>query len=160
MVEINIGFVLATLINFGILYFVLKHFLFDKVKNIIEEREEYINEQIDEAEEATETARMMLIENERILSSAKKEGKKITASEKKKAEKIYEEIITEAREEANIIVERAKIEINREREKVEVSLKNEAIELAIDISKKVIEKNIDEEKNRELIKNFISEVGK
>ena len=160
MVEINIGFILATLINFLILFLVLKHFLFDKVKSIIEEREEYINSQIDEAEESTETARMMLIENERILSSAKKEGKKITASEKKKAEEIYEEIVAEAREEASVILERAKIEIDREREKVEASLKNEAIELAIGISKKIIEENIDEKKNRELINNFISQVGK
>ncbi len=160
MVEIKIGDILATLINFVILYFILKHFLFNKVKAVIEEREEYINNQIDEADEATETARMLLIENERILSSAKKESKKLTEKEKKKAEKIYEEIILEANEEANIIIERAKVEINREREKIEASLKNEAIELAIDISKKVIEQNIDEEKNRELIKNFISEVGK
>ena len=160
MVEINIGFVLATLINFLILYLVLKHFLFDKVKAVIEEREEYINNQIDEAEEAIETARIMLIENERVLSSAKKEGKKITASEKKKAEKVYEEIVAEAKEEANVILERAKIEIDREREKVEALLRDEAVELAIDISKKIIEENIDEEKNRKLIKNFISEVGK
>ena len=160
MVEINIGFVLATLINFLILYLVLKHFLFDKVKAVIEEREEYINNQIDEAEEAIETARIRLIENERVLSSAKKEGKKITASEKKKAEKVYEEIVAEAKEEANVILERAKIEIDREREKVEALLRDEAVELAIDISKKIIEENIDEEKNRKLIKNFISEVGK
>ena len=35
----------------------------------------------------------------------------------------------------------------------------EAIDLALDLSRKVIEKNIDEEKNRQLIDEFISEVG-
>lgn len=58
-----------------------------------------------------------------------------------------------------IIIERAKVEINREKEKVEDNLKREAIELAIELSKKVIEKNIDEEKNRELIGEFITKVG-
>ena len=39
------------------------------------------------------------------------------------------------------------------------SLFIEAIDLALDLSRKVIEKNIDEEKNRQLIDEFISEVG-
>ena len=39
------------------------------------------------------------------------------------------------------------------------ALKKEAIDLALDLSRKVIEKNIDEEKNRQLIDEFISEVG-
>ena len=46
------------------------------------------------------------------------------------------------------------------KEKAEYSLKKEAIDLALELSKKVIEKNIDEEKNRTLIDEFISEVGK
>ena len=52
-----------------------------------------------------------------------------------------------------------RVEIDREREKVEYSLKKEAIDLALELSKKVIEKNIDEEKNKKLIDEFISEVG-
>ena len=83
----------------------------------------------------------------------------ITERHKQKAEKVYEEIVNEANQEAKIIIERAKVEINREKEKVEDNLKREAIELAIELSKKVIEKNIDEEKNRELIGEFITKVG-
>mgnify|MGYP003808436809 CR=1 FL=1 len=76
------------------------------------------------------------------------------------AEKVYDEIVEEARAEANLIIERAKVEIEREKEKAEYSLKKEAIDLALELSKKVIEKNIDEKKNRTLIDEFISEVGK
>ena len=47
----------------------------------------------------------------------------------------------------------------RQKEKAEYGLKKEAIELAISLSKKLIEENIDEEKNRDLIDKFISEVG-
>ena len=75
-------------------------------------------------------------------------------------EKVYDEIVEEARAEANLIIERAKVEIEREKEKAEYSLKKEAIDLALELSKKVIEKNIDEKKNRTLIDEFISEVGK
>ena len=82
-----------------------------------------------------------------------KEGEHLTAEE------IYDEIVLEAKNEANTIIERAKVEINREREKVEYQLKKEAIDLALELSTKVIEKNIDKEKNKELIDEFITEVG-
>ena len=149
--EINLGLILASLINFFILFAILKHFFFGKVKAIIDEREEYINEQMDDAEEATNKARLLAIENERILKQAREEGKKITEEKKRKAEEIYDEIVLEAK---NAIIERAKVEINREREKVEYQLKKEAIDLALELSTKVIEKNIDKEKNKELIDEF------
>ena len=99
-----------------------------------------------------------LIEKE-PLNKAREEGKKITEEKKRKAEEIYDEIVLEAKNEANTIIERAKVEINREREKVEYQLKKEAIDLALELSTKVIEKNIDKEKNKELIDEFITEVG-
>ncbi|MGL5087320.1 MAG: F0F1 ATP synthase subunit B [Clostridium sp.] len=157
--DINISLVIATIINFIGLLAILKYFFFNKVKAIIDEREELINDQLDSAEEEQRKSRMIAIENERMLKSVREDGKKITEKQKQKAEKIYAEIIVDANSEAKIILERAKIEINREKEKVEYELKKQAIGLAIEISKKVIEKNIDEEKNRELISDFISKVG-
>jgi ATP synthase F0, B subunit len=159
LMEINPSTLIATIINFIILFAVLKYFFFEKVQAIIEERENLINEKLDYADEEAEKARMMAIENERMLKNAREEGKLITERHKQKAEKVYEEIVNEANQEAKIIIERAKVEINREKEKVEDNLKREAIELAIELSKKVIEKNIDEEKNRELIGEFITKVG-
>lgn len=159
LMEINPSTLIATIINFIILFAVLKYFFFEKVQAIIEERENLINEKLDYADEEAEKARMMAIENERMLKNAREEGKLITERHKQKAEKVYEEIVNEANQEAKIIIERAKVEINIEKEKVEDNLKREAIELAIELSKKVIEKNIDEEKNRELIGEFITKVG-
>ena len=86
--EINLGLILASVINFIILLAILKHFFFGKVKAIIDEREDYINDRLDSAEEATDKARMIAIENERALNRAKEEGKAITEAHKKKAEKV------------------------------------------------------------------------
>lgn len=158
--DIDKSVIIATIINFIILLAILKHFFFDKVKAIIEERENDITTQLDNAEEELEKARMLAIENERVLKGAREEGKKITERHKEKAEKIYEEIIDDANQEAKVILERAKVEINREKEKVEYQLKKEAIDLAIELSKKVIEKNINEQDNRDLIGDFINKVGK
>lgn len=157
--DINWSEVITTIINFIILLAILKHFFFAKVEAIINERENNISDKLDETEEELEKARMLAIENERIIKSARKEGKLITEEYKQKAEKVYDEIIEEANREAKVIIERAKVEINREKEKVEYQLKKEAIDLALELSKKVIEKNIDENKNRDLIDDFLTKVG-
>ena len=159
IMEINPSTLIATIINFVVLYLILKHFFFGKVEAIISERENLINQQLDEAEEEAEKARMLAIENQRMLKNARDEGKLLTKRHKEKAEKIYDEIIEEANKESKIIIERAKIEINRQKEKAEYQLKKGAVELAIALSQKVIEKNIDESKNRELIDDFLSKVG-
>ena len=159
MMDINWSLVIATIINFIILLAILKYFFFEKVEAIINERENHISDKLDETEEELEKARMLAIENERIIKNAKQEGKLITEEYKQKAEKIYEEIIHEANKESSLILERAKIEINREKEKVEYQLKKEAIDLALELSKKVIENNIDEDKNRALIDDFLTKVG-
>lgn len=157
--DIHLSTIIMTLINFAILVLILKHFLWDKVKNVIEEREGYIEEQLTKADDELERARMYLLENERILKSAREEGKKITEKQKQKADKIYKEIVDEANREARLIQERARLEIQREKEKAQYELKKEAVELAINLSYKALEDSITDDNQRELISNFITKVG-
>ena len=112
--EFNLGVILATLINFLILLFGLKYFFFDKVKMIIESRENEIIDKLDSVDEELGKARTLAIKNERELQKAREEGKAITERYKKKAEKVYDEIVSEAKSEANLIIERANTEIERE----------------------------------------------
>ena len=91
--EFNLGVILATLINFLILLFGLKYFFFDKVKMIIESRENEIIDKLDSVDEELGKARTLAIKNERELQKAREEGKAITERYKKKAEKVYDEIV-------------------------------------------------------------------
>lgn len=150
---------ILTLINFLILILILKHFLWDKIKLAIQDREDYIEAEIVKADEDSQKARLYLIENERILKAAKEEGKKIIEKKKDKATKVYDEIVLEANTESKTIMERAKIEIQREREKAEFELKKHVVNLAIDISTKALQEKMEDSKQRELISDFITKVG-
>ena len=157
--EINIGVILASIVNTAILYMILKYFFFDKVKAVINEREEYINKTFLEAEEATEKARTISIESEKRIEKLKRKSRKITEDEKRKAENIYKDIIDEAKKEAEIIKEKARVEIEREKKRNEYVLKERYVNVAMELSEQLIEKNIDEGKNKELIDEFIAKVG-
>ena len=157
--SINWLTVLATIINFIITVAVLKHFFFDKIKDLIKKRQEDITQQIREADENAEKARKLRIDNENLLKSAKEEGKKITEEQKKKADRLYEEIIDNAQKDAKSVMEKANAEIIRERDKAQQELKQQTVQLALMMSSKILNETIDEEKHRGLIDEFISKVG-
>lgn len=157
--SINWFTVLATIINFIITVAILKHFFFDKIKDLIKKRQEDITAQIREADENAEKARKLRIDNENLLKSAKEEGKRITEAQKKRADKLYEEIIDNAQKDANSVMEKAKADIVKERDKTKQELKQQTVQLALMMSSKILNETIDEEKHRKLIDEFISKVG-
>lgn len=159
IMEIKISTLVLSLINFVILYLIFKKFFFKKIQAIIEERENLIGEKLDQAEEEVTRARVLAVENERVAKNAREEGRLITKKHKEKADKIYSEIVDDAHNESKVILNRARLEIEREKKKAQSQLKFEAVDLAMELSQKIIKKNIDEEKNRELIDEFISNVG-
>ena len=157
--NIDPSVVLATMINFVILLLILKHFFWDKVGNVIKERQDYIESRISQGDEDSEKARLYLVENERILRSSKEEGNKIIEAKKEKANKMYDEIVKDANKESKAIMERASLEIQRQKEKAKYELKKEVVDLAIDLSAKAISEKVQEEKQRDLINDFITKVG-
>lgn len=159
MMNIDWLHVLAVIINFLILFAILKHFFFKKVEKAIDDRQNDIESKLNKADEDVEKARMLLLENERILKSAKDEGKRITEAQKQKADKVYQEIVDEGNNEARTIIERAKVEVKREKEKAQHEIKEQVVELAVLLSSKALEESIDEVKHRELINDFITKVG-
>ena len=157
--DIDPSVLLMTLINFFILVLILKHFFWEKIRIAIQDREDYIQEQLSNAEDESQKARLYLIENERILKSSKEEGKKIIEKKKQKANKVYSEIVDDANKEAKAIVDRARLEIEREKEKAQYEIKKQVVNLAIELSTKALEEKLEDSTQRELIGDFITKVG-
>lgn len=157
--SINVPQIIATIINFIILFFILRHFLFNPVNNAISSRENEIADRINKSEEDMKKAEALRIENEHQLKAAKDEGKKIVENFKVKAENVSNDIIKDAKSEAQILMERARTEAEREKEKASDEIKTQVVDLAVVLSSKALEASIDEEQHRRLIKDFIAKVG-
>jgi F-type H+-transporting ATPase subunit b len=157
--EVRLSTLVINWVNFGIIFLLLRHFFWNKLKGIIAERQKYVEDKMTKADEDTEKARMYLVKNEQILQSAKDEGKKITERQKEKGDKLYEEIVSDAKVEASSLKEKASLEIEREKEKAEYEIKKQAVDLAIELSVKALGQKIDEDTHRKLIGDFIAKVG-
>lgn len=157
--NINIPQMIVTLINLLILFWIVKHFAFDRVNKVLKERKNLIEDTIGKADEDLEKARILKLQNEREISSAREEGKEIVTQYKAKADEVYKEIVEDARREAGAIIEKSKVEINRERTKAKEEVKTQAVELAVFLAEKALGDSIDEKQHRKLIDDYISKVG-
>jgi len=159
MLEINPVDVIGTMINFLILFLILRHFFFNKVNNMLTARSEDIQNDINSAKANNEKSELLRLENEEKLKAASTEGKSIVESFKAKAEKTSEQIVEDANSEAQSVLEKGKKELQREVEKATADIKSQVVDLAVMLSAKALGQTIDEAQHRKLIAEFISKVG-
>lgn len=157
--SINLTTIIGTWLNFIILFLVLKHFLFDKVNKVLEDRRNDVENSYKEADEAKDKALKLQSEYEDRLKGAKEESARIVQEASKKAQLRSDEIIGEARAEARGITERAREEIEREKKIAVNQIKDDITIIAFSAAQAVIEKDLKNEDNEKLIEQFIDNVG-
>ncbi len=156
---INPSTIILTLCNTLILFLVLKHFLFDKVNKVIDDRQNEISKSYEEAEVAQKRAENLAAEYDAKIGQAKEEGAQIVRNATIKAQQRSDELIAEAKAQAKDIVNNANDEIEREKKIAINSIKDEITELAVSAASLVAEKEISVEDNERLVEGFINSVG-
>ncbi len=147
------------IINTIILFFALRHFLFKPVKNIMDERQNLIVSEIDEAKNKNETADKLIKEYQEKLENLEDEGRAIIKEASIKANNRADEIIEEANKEAESIVLRAQKEIERQKVKAVNELKEDIVNLTILAASKVLDENMNDDKNKVLVNQFLDDLG-
>jgi F-type H+-transporting ATPase subunit b len=156
--ELSVTF-FYTIINFIILLFFLKKFLFKPVTEYMERRRKYIEEQIRQAEEDNKEAAVLRDKYITSMKNAKKEAEELIEKAVRQGEGTKEEIIEQAKKESQKLLERAKREISLEKARVMEELKSETAALALMAASRILEKDVDEDTHDKLVKKFIDEVG-
>lgn len=142
-----------------ILFLVIRSKVTAPLKEMLDKRARSIEEDIKVAKNQKTKAEELKTKYEISLEKAKEEGREIVESAKKRGDQLKDEIISEAKTEANVEKNRAKNEIEREKERALDSLKSEVASMVMLVANKVVNKNLDEATHKDMIDNFISEVG-
>lgn len=157
---LNVDFTfLWTGINLVVLYLFLKHFLFKRVGNYMDERSKKIEDSMREADEMIAEGAKLKSEQQSLLEAARDDRSYILLEARKKADAETDSIIDGAKHEGERLLANAREEIEREREKMMGELRGEVASLALKAASKVIEANMDSEKNRKLVDEFLDKEG-
>ncbi|WP_218927020.1 F0F1 ATP synthase subunit B [Mammaliicoccus sciuri] len=153
------GTVLFTLITFIILLALLKKFAWGPLKSIMDERENAINKDIDDAHEAKENAKKLEEENRNLLRKTQEEVQTILDDAKHQAKVQQEQIINDANVKANGLVQSAQAKVQQEKQRAIADINNRVSELSVLIASKVINKEISEQDQKDLVEKYIKEAG-
>lgn len=147
---------IAQIINFLVLLFVLWKFAYGPIVAMLERRQKKIEKGLKEADEAHKKFAEAEAKYGDILREARTEAKGIIEKARKQAERSKSEIAGAASAQAEKIVADAKAEIAREKENMISEIKSEIGGLVVTATEKIIGEKIDEKKDKELIKESLS----
>lgn len=149
---------IGQLVNFAILFFVLKIFVYGPFLNMIKKRKEKIEEGVNKSLEAEtklksllEVRQKMEVENEAkrkdIILSADEEAKKRLALAAEKAGAERAAILSKAEKEASAL-----------KAKQQEDTEKEIIDNAFALTEKLLQENINEAKNKKITEEFLSKI--
>lgn len=158
-VGVNFWTMIFAWVNLLILYVFLKKLLFVPMKKMIDDRQKEIDDMYSDAESAKDGAAQLKNEYEEKISHAESESEEILKNALRRAQLKEEEILKGANEEASRVLERAEEQIALEKKRALNEVKNEVSSMAIGIASAVIERDVSESEHRDLIDDFINNIG-
>ena len=159
-VGVNFWTMIFAWVNLLILYLLFKKFLFVPVKNMIDARQKEIDDMYSSAENAKENAEQLQAQYQDKISHAEEESEEIVKKAVRRAQLKEEEILKEANAQAERTLERAQEQIALEKKQAINDVKDQVSQMAIGIASAVIERDVSESEHKELIDDFIGNMGK
>jgi len=145
--------------SFILLLVLIKKFAWSNITGIFEERAEKIATDIDSAEQARQKAEALAQKREDELAGSRKEAKTIIENAKETAEQSKASILADAKLEAGRLKEKANQEIAQNKAEALQSVKGEVADLTISLAGKIISQNLDGQAHKELIDQYIDQLG-
>lgn len=143
------GLLFWTTVIFLLFWFLMAKFAFKPIGNALKQREQDIQNALDEAKKAREEMNHVQAENEKLLAQAREERSAIL----KEAKEAKDEIIAEAKERAAAEYKRklesAIQDIENQKQAALVALKNQAGQMAVDIAEKLLGRELSNKAEQE-----------
>lgn len=154
-----IGTSIVLLVSFIVLLVALSYFVWKPVKKVMDDREQHIHAEINDAEQRKEESDRIKAENDELLKKTQSEISEMMDNAKEQAKKEQEAIIHDANTRANQLITDAKADVENEKEKAVRDINDQVAELSVLIAQKMISKEISQEEQEELVTKYIQEAG-
>jgi F-type H+-transporting ATPase subunit b len=140
----------ANLVNFLIIFFILKHLAFKPLQKVIEKRRAEIQTGLDNAERAKTSLLNAEQEKEVIVMAARQEANEIIATAKTQADALLLQQAEEAQREHDRIIADGKKKAQKEFDLMEREVRGQAAELIVASVQKILNEDLDEKQDKKL----------
>lgn len=146
---------LAQIINFLVILWILKRFMYKPILEMLKKRQHLIQEGLDRAEKARILLEEVEKKEQKILQDAQKRAQQILDDAKNESMEIIRQTEESAKEQAGKIIEEAKRKIEQDTKETEKRLTEHVSRIAIDFLKKAVGKLFDKKSQEEIMKKAV-----
>lgn len=158
MLEINPGLSIWTFIVFGVLLLLLSKLGWKPMLASLRNREQAIADSLSKAELARTEAEKLIAETERQRKINEDEIHRQLREGKEYVERMRHDMVTKAHEESQKLIVQARAEIERDKKTAIEELRATAADLAVMAAGKLLDENLNDEKHKQVVRKFISEL--
>ncbi|MCR4280535.1 MAG: F0F1 ATP synthase subunit B [Candidatus Komeilibacteria bacterium] len=148
---------LAQLINFGIVAFVLWRWALRPLMKTMDERKSYIEKGIADAQTATDSLQQAKVEAQSVITIGQKEAGAIIAEAKKLSEDKRQASLEQTKVEVQTLVKQAKEQIQQEKKVMLDEAKSELMELVAMAAEKIVADTMSPTVDKKFIDKMIKE---
>jgi F-type H+-transporting ATPase subunit b len=160
MIEVNPPILVVQVICFLIMVFVVWKVAWKPLMKSLDDRASTIRDSLEDVEKASRQLEEAAEQQKEILAKAYNDAQLVLQRSRETAQNEAVKIADNARREAERMVESAKKEITSHKEEAIRELRDEAATMAIMAASKLIEANLDDERNRKLVNEYISDLAR
>lgn len=149
----------AQVVNFLILLFILKKFLYKPILKVLDERKKRIADSLKNAEEIEKRLLLTQQEREKILDEADKSAQKMLDETKKEIEILRTEMMQQAKGQADDIILKSHNQAQAEIEKMKQELMENIADIVAKGMEKVTGKLINKSEQQKIIENQVKNLS-
>lgn len=155
---INAGFLIAQIINFTVIFLVLRQVLWKRMVDMLDSRGQKIQKGLEDAAVAANARKNAEAEAERIVAAAKADISKQIEEGRARGEDVRKQVEAEARTEAERIRNEARTAAAAERDQQLAALRGQVAAISIAAAQRLIGANLDEKRQQALLNDFFAKV--
>ncbi|MCX8008427.1 MAG: F0F1 ATP synthase subunit B [Patescibacteria group bacterium] len=151
---------IAQIVNFGIIFFILNKFLYKPLITMIDRRKREIEEGMETAKKIQEEEEKTRERHDKLIAEARKESRSIIEEAKKNAEEQKKQVVAEAHKEAAAILEKAKRQAEEKMREAEERIRKQMVDLAASMAEKLIPEVLSDTDHKKLIAERLKDLEK
>lgn len=148
----------AQVVNFFILLFLLRRFLYNPLLKVLQERKQRIADSLKNAEQIQKELEKTETERDKKLAKATDEARKIIEDTQKDATQLIAEATHQAQLQVQSLIEKGQQQIESDRLKMQQQLKDELSVIVTLALKKITGKTLDKKDQQKLLDQTINEL--
>jgi F-type H+-transporting ATPase subunit b len=157
---INLGFLIAQIINFGVVFGLLSVFMWGRLRNMLDTRAAEIAKGLEDAKAAANARLNAEAEAEKILAQARQEVAKNIEEGRSRGAEVGKQVEADARAQAEKILADARASAAQARDAELAGMRGQVAAIAIAATQRLIGEALDEKKQHALVNDFFSKVPK